>query len=1138
MIFENRTKMNKKISLCLICLSIFFGNNLLYAQNGAQTTDTLFFDCFDSGNLDSWSNTADWTVDNQSGSRLKHNLADTATVSYISAKYTDCSFDMGTTTWKFNLQTGNFTPSTSNKFGYFLMSDNDTLKSSSLSGYAVGVCMSGSSKEFVMIRYDAGKKSIIFATPLVWSEPNTSVDFEIRRQPKGIWSIGYKVDTVGADFVFTDEFTDNKYNKLPYHGFYFSCSKTRAGMFYADNVCVSLKRAPVSLLSATCTDANTIVAEFSDKIDSATASDKKNYAIPGIEIESVEYNSDEPQMVTLSTKRIAEGSYVLTVSGVRSADGAEITSQQATFSFIPPAEPFELVINELMFDPTPTVGLPNYDYIELYNNSNRNFNLGGWKLDISGSVRQFPDSVIGKGEYLILTSSSAVDSFAVFGKAISVITTTNLTNTGKTLLLISPENVVIDSLSYTETSVKDIVKNEGGWALERIDPNNTCGGWQNWAYSTDKQGGTPGTKNSVFANNIDNSPVRIVSFQPLTENKILVELSEMPSESTLQDLSNYMLKGIGNPIEYATDGCNLILTFRKTINSGENSISVKNLTDPCGNVMNDTTIAFTFHRATTYELTINEIMTTPEPSFGLPTWQWFEIYNRSESDIYLNGFSVGIGSKKYSVESGLIKSHGYAVLAKSAIADSLVQFANVVGVNKMPTLPQSGTITIFNASGEPICSTSYKSSWFDDDLKASGGYSLEKIDFNNTDEGPDNWSQTENQNGGTPGAQNSTYRQMPDTIAPNLLYVVPMDDDKLLLSFSETVRLADASLINVEPNIGNPIGVEISGQSLSTVVATLGQSLVEGTSYTLTVDSTLTDFAENHIGKRQSTFGLPEKPQSDDIVINEILFNPYPNGADFVELYNRSERAINIGGFLIANRDGENIKNPKAIGGLGYVLMPNCYVAVTANAENIADTYQCGDLYQVASLPTMADDEGSVVLLDTLGNIFDEVYYTSKMHFALLKDLNGVSLERIDFDQPSNNSGNWHSASEYAGWATPGLQNSAYKPIVTESSQQISLNSEVFSPDNDGFEDQLEIAYNFDEAGYVANVTIFNAKGLKMRTLVNNEMLGTSGFWAWDGLDDNNNRVPTGIYVIYCEVFNLDGDVTKVKKVCVVSTKM
>ena len=108
------------------------------------------------------------------------------------------------------------------------------------------------------------------------------------------------------------------------------------------------------------------------------------------------------------------------------------------------------------------------------------------------------------------------------------------------------------------------------------------------------------------------------------------------------------------------------------------------------------------------------------------------------------------------------------------------------------------------------------------------------------------------------------------------------------------------------------------------------------------------------------------------------------------------------------------------------------------------------------------------------------------MHFGLLKDLNGVSLERIDNEQPADNPGNWHSASEQVGWATPGLPNSAARSISTDSESLISLNSEVFSPDNDGFEDQLEIGYNVDEAGYVANVTIFNAKGLKMRTLVNN----------------------------------------------------
>ena len=218
--------------------------------------------------------------------------------------------------------------------------------------------------------------------------------------------------------------------------------------------------------------------------------------------------------------------------------------------------------------------------------------------------------------------------------------------------------------------------------------------------------------------------------------------------------------------------------------------------------------------------------------------------------------------------------------------------------------------------------------------------------------------------------------------------------------------------------------------------------------------------------------------------------------------------------------------------------MPGSYVAVSTDIANIDATYSHGDLYQVSSLPSMPDDAGSVVLADTLGNVFDEVTYSSKMHFALLKDLNGVSLERVDYNQPADNQGNWHSASQQSGWATPGLQNSVYKPIESDKEQLISLNTEVFSPDNDGYDDQLEISYNIEEAGYVANVMIFSAKGLKMRTLANNELLGTTGFWAWDGLDDNNRRVPTGIYVIHCELFDLNGKVKKMQKACVVSTKM
>lgn len=1136
--------MNKKFSLYIICLSIFLLSpkvqSLLANDSSINNLriDTLFIDDFNVRNLDKWQNIDDWTVGKEPDFRLEHNLTDTSAISYITAKYDDCSFDLGTTTWTFKLSTGNFTPSSSNKFGYFLMSDNDTLKSSSLSGYAVGVCMNGSSKDFVMLRYDAGKKTTIFTTSLVWAGVNTSVDFEIKRQPKGIWTIGYKIDTVGAKFVYTDEFTDNKYNKLPCHGFYFSFSKTRAGMFYADNVCVSRKRAPISIVSAICVDANTIEVEFSDNVNPVSAVNLANYEIPGIEIESVDFYPSEPQKVIINTKRFKGGDYALSVSGLKSADGIEIPSQQFAFTFVPPAEPYWLVFNELMFDPTPVVGLPNYDYIEIFNNGPRDISLGGWKLDISGTVRQFPDSVIKVGEYLIVTCATAVDSFSVYGKTVSVITTTNLPNTGKTLLLVSPEGVVIDSLTYTEKSIPDEVKNDGGWALERIDPNNTCGGWQNWAYSVNKMGGTPGQKNSVFASNIDNKPVSVVGFRPFSSSQLLVQLSEIPTVETLSELTNYTVKSIGNPIGYELNGTDLTLSFRREFESDKDfTLSIANLADPCGNVMNDTSLSFLYHKTTLYELVITEIMATPEPSAGLPEYEWVEIYNRSSFDIFLNGFSLGVGNKKYKVESGFVKAGGYALLAKSTVADSLSAFGNVAKVSKMPALSQSAVLTIFNPNDEPICSTTYKSNWYADDLKASGGYSLERIDFDNTDESIANWVQTESAVGGTPCTQNSVYKENADTVAPQLLYVVPESESTLLLVFSEPIDI-DVDNIGIEPNVGSVSSVNISSSTLSTVVATLSQDIAEGVAYTLTIDSTVTDIVGNAIADRQAVFGLPENAQIGDIVINEILFNPFAGGCDFVELYNRSERAINIDNFLIANNVDGNIKNPKRIDAPGFILMPHDYVAIATDIDNIATNYKCGNLYKVTALPAMPDDEGSAVLLDTLGNVFDGVSYSSKMHFALLKDLNGVSLERIDFEQPADNRGNWHSASEYVGWATPGLQNSAYKPIETESDQSVSLNNEVFSPDNDGFEDQLEIAYNFDEAGYVANVTIFNAKGLKMRTLTNNELLGTSGFWAWDGLDDNNKRVPTGIYVIYCEIFNLEGNVTKVKKVCVVSTKM
>ena len=66
----------------------------------------------------------------------------------------------------------------------------------------------------------------------------------------------------------------------------------------------------------------------------------------------------------------------------------------------------------------------------------------------------------------------------------------------------------------------------------------------------------------------------------------------------------------------------------------------------------------------------------------------------------------------------------------------------------------------------------YEKSWFGNELKASGGWSLEMIDENNPCTGKLNWTASGSPNGGTPGSVNSMVAANPDEQAPGLLRAI------------------------------------------------------------------------------------------------------------------------------------------------------------------------------------------------------------------------------------------------------------------------------------------------------------------------------------------------------------------------------
>jgi flagellar hook assembly protein FlgD len=155
----------------------------------------------------------------------------------------------------------------------------------------------------------------------------------------------------------------------------------------------------------------------------------------------------------------------------------------------------------------------------------------------------------------------------------------------------------------------------------------------------------------------------------------------------------------------------------------------------------------------------------------------------------------------------------------------------------------------------------------------------------------------------------------------------------------------------------------------------------------------------------------------------------------------------------------------------------------------------------------------------------------------LLTNVDGVSLERISPERLSSDKTNWHSASESVGYATPAYQNSQLGIPITDDNE-ITLFPDIFSPDNDGYNDNLTINYSFDASGYNATITVYDASGRLVRHLVNNEICGTSGAFSWDGINNERQKSLIGRYVILVEIFDMQGNVKRYKRSTILGGKL
>ena len=279
---------------------------------------------------------------------------------------------------------------------------------------------------------------------------------------------------------------------------------------------------------------------------------------------------------------------------------------------------------------------------------------------------------------------------------------------------------------------------------------------------------------------------------------------------------------------------------------------------------------------------------------------------------------------------------------------------------------------------------------------------------------------------------------------------------------------------------------------------------------------------------------IPEaqQPQPGDIIINELLPEPFVDGSEYIELYNRSEQELSLKDVCISTRKSDGSLNTRyPLEAYPQTLQAGDYLLLTKSIEGVENFYSLPASlnWLECKLPVLSNTGSTVVLYREEGKIIiDEVSYSPKWHAPTVKNKKGVALERKDPDKDSQNADNWTSAASSAGFGTPGLENSQYLNGETETDSE-EIDDPIYQPTG-----TFQIPYRLNQSGYMARGWIFDLSGRKVALIADNTSLGTQGYLEWSGRGRDGSPVNTGIYIIYLELWHPGGNVIRKKQVLLI----
>ena len=448
----------------------------------------------------------------------------------------------------------------------------------------------------------------------------------------------------------------------------------------------------------------------------------------------------------------------------------------------------------------------------------------------------------------------------------------------------------------------------------------------------------------------DITPPKITKVQTVDAKTIEVTFDEALNATSAQAVANYAVSnGIGSPAT-ATIGStsNVVnLAYANNFAPGSYTLTVSNVADTKGNAIATLTGQFMYiapYTAQKGDIIINEIMAAPSTTATLNK-EYFELYNTTDKYIIITGWkykdqSNAAASNPAVFAADTLAPKSYRIVCAAADVALYKTYGKTVSVSSFFGLNNDvDGITLLLPDGNTVIDeVSYVDTWYRDNSKKTG-YALELINPNSPCGGAFNWTASSGTNNGTPGAQNSAYNpQYIDNVAPKLVGATILSTTSVQVDFNKfinTAMLTDASNYSINNNIGKPVAVTLNGTNSTSVILTLGKTIETSVESLLTV-SNMANCAGVPIDPSANTalILIPGNIAANDILISEVLFNPKTGGVDFVEVYNNTNKILDLKELTISNPIASS-KTKRAISTTSVYIRPKTYWVLTANPEII-----------------------------------------------------------------------------------------------------------------------------------------------------------------------------------------------------------